>query len=92
LVLLYEHFFLHKNQAQVTSGHLSPPQLGGGISGEYMGNEDVENNRHITIIFDEKNKIILNAGRLLTQQEQNFNQNHWKIAPSQKLQPTLAQQ
>jgi hypothetical protein len=56
-----------------------------------MDTEDNDNNRYVYAIFDEKNKIILDAGRLLNQQEQKFNQNHWKITPPQKFQPTPAQ-
>jgi hypothetical protein len=53
--------------------------------------EETDTNRHIDAIFDEKAKIILTSERLLTQQEQKFNQNHWKIAPPWKHQLTPAQ-
>jgi hypothetical protein len=72
-------------------GHLSPPQPGGGIVQEETDTEDEETNRHIDAIFDEKAEVILDKERLLTQQEQKFNQNHWKIAPPQKHQLTPVQ-
>jgi hypothetical protein len=54
------------------------------------GGTDEEND--INTIFDAtQHEVALNAGRLLTQQEQKFNQNHWKIAPPQKFKPQLAQ-
>jgi hypothetical protein len=73
------------------SGHLSLPQPGGGITEKESDTEDEDTNRHINANFDEKCKIIFNAGRLLTQPEQKFTQNHWKITPPHKIHLSLAQ-